>query len=284
MFYFEKPLKDQQANDAATKGDGASIVVLGLFVAGTLIALLGLQYWAAEAMGNLATWLPIGYAVAAGMVASVNPCGFFLLPAYVSYQLGTEEKGYFETPALQRLSRALLLGAVATAGFVAVFSVIGYGISRGGWWLVSVFPYAGVVIGVALAGLGAYLLFTGKSIGIAAAGRVGVTPRKNLANVFLFGAGYAVCSLSCTLPVFLVVVGSALASKGFAASLTPFLGYSLGMGSVLIAVTVGAALFKGAVARFVRRAMPYVHTAGAMFLVAAGLYVVYYWLRTGQAF
>jgi cytochrome c biogenesis protein CcdA len=33
-------------------------------------------------MANLTELLPVGYAFAAGMVASVNPCGFFMLPSY----------------------------------------------------------------------------------------------------------------------------------------------------------------------------------------------------------
>ena len=56
-------------------------------------------------------------------------------------------------------------------------------------------------------------------------------------------------SLSCTLPIFLVVVGSSLGSQGLLTSFVQFIGYGLGMGTILIAVTIGAALFQGAVAR-----------------------------------
>ena len=62
-------------------------------------------------------------------------------------------------------------------------------------------------------------------------------------------AALAIGSLSCTLPAFLVVVGSSLASEGFADSLAQFVWYALGMGSILVAVTIGAALFRGAVDR-----------------------------------
>jgi cytochrome c biogenesis protein CcdA len=96
--------------------------------------------------------------------------------------------------------------------------------------------------------------------------------------VFLFGIAYAVGSLSCTLPVFLVVVGSALATQGFIASLGQFLAYALGMGLVLIAVTVGAAMFRGTVARWLRSAIPYVHRMSALFLLGAGAYLIYYWV------
>lgn len=53
---------------------------------------------------------------------------------------------------------------------------------------------------------------------------------------------------------------------------------ALGMGLVLVAVTIGSALFQGTVARWLRKAIPYVHRASALFLVAAGAYLAYYWL------
>jgi cytochrome c biogenesis protein CcdA len=111
-----------------------------------------------------------------------------------------------------------------------------------------------------------------------AASRVAVSPQRNLGNVFLFGIAYAIGSLSCTLPIFLVVVGSSLASQSFGSSVVQFAGYGLGMGTVLIAVTTGAALFQGVVSRWLRSVMPHVHRMGALFLTGAGVYLVYYWL------
>lgn len=248
------------------------MVVLFLFL------LISARNDAENAVAEFASLLPVGYAFAAGMVASVNPCGFFMLPSYISYQLGTEEAGFYELPAGRRVFKALLLGGVATIAFASVFASVGGVVATGGYWLVRVFPYAGVVMGVAMAGLGLWLLITHGTIGIMAASRVTVTPRRNLWNVFLFGIAYAVGSLSCTLPVFLVVVGSALATQGFIASLNQFLAYALGMGLVLIAVTVGAAMFRGTVARWLRSAIPYVHRMSALFLLGAGAYLIYYWV------
>ena len=256
----------------------ASFILPALAVVAILFMLIGLRDGAEAAMSNLANMLPVGYAFAAGMVASVNPCGFFMLPSYISYHLGTEEDGYYQTNVANRAGKALLLGGVATVGFVVVFAAIGAIIATGGYWLVTVFPYAGVAIGAAMIGLGIWLLVTRRSIGIIAASRVSITPQRNLGNVFLFGIGYAVGSLSCTLPVFLVVVGSALASQGFAASFVQFIGYALGMGAILVAVTLGAALFRGTVARWLRAAIPYVHRMSALFLLAAGAYLIYYWV------
>jgi cytochrome c-type biogenesis protein len=256
---------------------GAFIIPAG-FVAGALLALISIQTSAETAVAGAAALLPVGWAFAAGMVASVNPCGFLLLPSYLSYHLGTEEEGFYEQTAGKRLGKALLLGGVATAGFVTILTIFGGIIAAGGRGLITVAPFAGVAIGAVMALLGVYLLVTHRSLGIMAASRVTVTPKRNLRNVYSFGIAYAIGSLSCTLPIFLVVVGSSLASQGLADSLAQFVGYALGMGSILIVATIGAALLRGAVARGLRRVVPYVHRTSALFLVGAGLYLVYYWV------
>ena len=246
-----------------------SYAVAAVLVTGLMLALVALQGTAEATAAGIAGALPLGYAYAAGMVASVNPCGFILLPSYVSFQLGTEEQGYYQTPPLQRAARALLLGVLATAGFVLVFGSAGLILAAGGQWLTEIFPHLGVLVGGAMAGLGLWLLITRQTLYLTAATRIS-TP---VGNAFVFGIGYAIGSLGCTLPIFLVVVGGALAGQGFG----QFLSYSLGMGTVLIAVTLGAALFKGAIGRTLRGAVPHVHRLSAMFLVAAGAYLVYYW-------
>ena len=172
----------------------------------------------------------------------------------------------------------MTLGVVATAGFIVVFTIVGSLISAGGQWLVRIFPYAGVVIGAAMILLGLYLLITHRTLGIMAASRVTVSRERNLRNVFMFGIAYAIGSLSCTLPIFLVVVGGALASQGLAASFSQFISYALGMGAILVAVTIGSAMFQGSVANSLRQLMPYVHRISALFLVAAGAYLIYYWV------
>jgi cytochrome c-type biogenesis protein len=256
----------------------ASFVIPVALVAGFLLLLLSIRDSAETAVANVAGLLPVGFAFAAGMVASVNPCGFFMLPAYISYHLGTEETGFYEQPSAKRLLKGLLLGVVATAGFIVVFAVVGGIISAGGQWLVKVFPFAGIAIGGAMIIVGLWLLLTHRTLGIMAASRVTVSPQHNLRNVFLYGIVYALGSLSCTLPIFLVVVGSSLASQGLGASFSQFIGYALGMGTILVAVTIGAALFQGTVARWLRRAIPYVHRASALFMLGAGAYLIYYWV------
>ena len=244
-----------------------------------LIGLLIVVQAGTEArVASVAGILPIGFAMAAGLVASVNPCGFFMLPPYIAYQLGTEEADYEFTGAGRRAARAFSVGGMATLGFVLIFLAVGAVVSAGADWLGRVFPFAGFTVGVVMLLFGLYLLITHRYVGILAASRVTVTPRRNLGNAFVFGLGYAVGSLACTLPIFLVVVGTAIAADGFLASLAQFVAYAVGMGLVVIAVTVGAALFRDAVARWLRCALPHVHRVSSFFLVGAGGYLVWYWV------
>jgi hypothetical protein len=81
---------------------------------------------------------------------------------------------------------------------------------------------------------------------------------------------YGFASLSCTLPIFLAVVGASLTASGPGGMAVMFAAYAAGMATVLMSVALGAALFKDAVAQWFRRFMPYVHRLGAILLIGAG--------------
>jgi cytochrome c biogenesis protein CcdA len=253
-----------------------SLIVPAILVTALLLLIVALRGGVEEAVSSLASVLPVGYAFAAGMVASVNPCGALMLPSYVFFQLGADDEASVSTA--ERVLKALQLAIATTAGFVVIFGLVGVLVSVGGRWLTDFFPFAGLIVGLVMVGLGVWLLISHRSLGVLAASRVSVTPERSLANMFLFGIAYAISSLSCTLPIFLVVVGSALTAGGWTTSLAQFMGYALGMGAVMAAVSVGTSLFRRAVERWLRRLMPYVHRVSALFLVGAGIYLIYYWI------
>ena len=76
---------------ASKVGVLSSCFIPAAVVVGFLFLLISLRNGAEAAMAGVANLLPVGYAFAAGMVASVNPCGFFMLPSYISYLLDAEE-------------------------------------------------------------------------------------------------------------------------------------------------------------------------------------------------
>jgi cytochrome c biogenesis protein CcdA len=254
-----------------------SLILSAAFVIGLLVLLVSTRTRLEGAVSNLASLLPVGYAFAAGMVATVNPCGALMLPSYIFFQLGADEEDE-PSSTVDRVLKAVRVAMATTAGFAVIFGAVGLIVSAGGRWLTGLFPYAGLLIGVAMVGLGVWLLASHRSLGILAAGRVSVTPERTLWNMFLFGIAYGISSLSCTLPIFLVVVGTALGSGTLLMSLAQFMGYALGMGTLLAVITIGTALFREAMERWLRRLMPYVHRVSALFLIGAGVYLIYYWL------
>ncbi|MBX6340924.1 MAG: cytochrome c biogenesis protein CcdA, partial [Thermomicrobiaceae bacterium] len=228
----------------------------------------------------LVALLPVGYAYGAGMIAAVNPCGFAMLPAYLSLYLGIEEGRKVGGTAWRRLAGALLVGVTVSSGFVLLFAAAGLAISAGGRFLVAAIPWLALLVGVALTGLGVWLL-AGRTLSPAVfealASRVGTPGKRSLRGFFLFGLAYGLASLSCTLPVFLVAVGSALTSGSLARGVVQFLTYGLGMATVVVALTVALSLFKLGLVRALHQAIPYVQRVAAALLVVAGIYIVLYW-------
>ena len=231
-------------------------------------------------LSGLVTALPVGYAFGAGMIAAVNPCGFAMLPAYLSLYLGTREDEFAKRSPAARMLRALLVCATVSLGFILLFGLAGVAISAGGNALLGAMPWVAILIGMALILLGLWVL-AGRSLYVGVfkrfAARFGDPTTVSVRGFFLFGLAYGAASLSCTLPIFLAVVGSGMAAGGFTAGAWQFVGYGLGMASVFLALTLALALFKGGVVAKIKRAVPYVQLASAILLVLAGAYMIFYW-------
>ncbi len=236
-------------------------------------------------VANLSIILPFGYAFGAGMVTTVSPCGIAMLPVYVSLHLGEKDEGFWAKSSLRRGLHALTLGAVVTVGFVVFFGVMGAVLSAGGQFLLSFIPWAAVLIGVALIILGIYLTLGGHvytSLPARLAARLGRNGTLGIKGFLVFGIAYGVAALSCTLPIFLAVVGSALAMTGFISGMLQFVSFALGMGFIITLVTLGSTLFKESLNRWLQRLVPVVARLSGLLLVFAGGYILYFWFVTGD--
>lgn len=205
----------------------------------------------------------LAFAFGAGVLAAFNPCGFALLPSWAAYLVaGTNGSD----DLLARLLRALRAGAIASLAFVVVFGAAGAFVTAGFVALGDYLPWIGLAIGGVLAALGALLLARGHAPGI----RISRRPRRgaDASAVFGFGVAYALSSLTCVLPVFLLTIGLA-AGAPVERKLFGFVGFALGMGIVLTVIAVAAALAGDGVTR-VRRIGRFVpRLAGAVVLAAA---------------
>jgi cytochrome c-type biogenesis protein len=214
----------------------------------------------------------LAYAFTAGMIAAVNPCGFAMLPAYLSYFLGLEG----EDRSTAGLGSALAVAGVVTAGFVLVFGVIGLVMTHLGVTFFRQLPWVTMLIGLGLVVLGLAMAVRGYQPNIrlpkVRTGHIG----GDLISMFVFGISYAVASLSCTLPVFLPLMTRTFRSANLVSGVSVFLVYAAGMGFLLAAITVALAGARTALVNRLRAAMAYVNRVAGVVIVVAGAYLAYY--------
>lgn len=231
--------------------------------------------------------IKLGFAYAVGAASAVNPCGFAMLPAYLGLYVSGGDQDQDRRQPIRLVSRAVMVGLSVSIGFVALFGAVGLVLAFGSQAVVvAALPWVGLAVGILLIGAGAYMAAGGKiytSLAQRAASRIGDPNQLNVPGYALFGVSYGLASLSCTLPLFLAVLGvGAGLSSGFLDTLSQFLLYAAGMGSVIMALTLGMAVARSVLVRWMRAALPYVGVVGAWLMVVAGTYIVFYWLTLGD--
>lgn len=211
----------------------------------------------------------LALAFTAGMLGAVNPCGFALLPAYLSVLVAGDPT---RASSAEAVGRALRCTAALTLGYVAVFGAFGLVLAPIAGWLQPRLPWLTVLLGLGLVAAGGWLL-SGRSL--PSPGTRLRAPRLtgSVASMVLFGMAYAVASLGCAVGPFLAIVVSSL---GTGSGPLLFLAYAAGMGLVIGVTAVAVALVRVSVVTRLRRAAGVVPRLGGVVLIVAGAYVAYY--------
>lgn len=222
-------------------------------------------------------------AFALGMVALVNPCGFALLPAYLGFFLGLDDGDEAEKSSIIALNRAQVVGLSMSAGFLAVFGVLGLflagtitGLQESGF-----LPRATVVIGIALVILG-IAMFAGFQplVKIPKLNKGGGS--RSVGSMFIFGVSYAIASLTCTIGIFLSAIGTSTGGASFGERFGSFISYAIGMGLLATVLTLAVGFGKkGIVGRF-RQLLPKINLVSAGILIVVGVYVALYGIWSEQ--
>lgn len=217
------------------------------------------------------------YYLTLGMVATVNPCGFAMLPAYLAYFLGLE--GRHDDRPQATVAQAMRVACAVAAGFLAVFALAGAALELTSLPVNETAAWVSIVIGIGLFALGVAMLFGFElNVRLPKLDRGGRD--RTVGSMFLFGVSYAIASVGCTLPLFLPAVVSTFRNDSAVTGLTVFGLYGLGMTLVLLALTVGIALARTSILQFLRSAMPYVGRVSGGLVALAGAYVTYFgWLE-----
>ncbi|MEV4823060.1 cytochrome c biogenesis protein CcdA [Micromonospora sp. NPDC049274] len=212
---------------------------------------------------------PLLLALTAGMLGAVNPCGFALLPAYLSLLVAGA------SDARGAVGRALTAAAGLTVGYVVVFGAFGLALAPLAGWLRPRLPWLTVALGLLLLVAGCWLL-AGRRL--PAPGWSARAPRltRSWPSMALFGAAYALASLGCAIAPFLAIVVTSLQAGSTGRGLALFGAYALGMGLVVAVAALGVALLRDGLVARLRVAGALVPRLSGLVLLLAGGYVAWY--------
>lgn len=213
----------------------------------------------------------LSFALGAGLVAALNPCGFAFLPGY----LGLVIAGSRDTSRPAALARAGAATVTMSAGFLTVFGIFGLAVSPLIASAQKYLPFATVVIGVLLLATGLWLL-SGRDISVLLPKTAGGTPTARLGSMYGYGVGYAIASLSCTIAPFLAVISTTFQQGSTLAGVLAFVAYAAGMSITVGAAALAVALAGSSATVALRRVLPYVGRIAGVIVLLTGLYVTYY--------
>ena len=224
------------------------------------------------------------FAFSAGVVSAVNPCGFAMLPAYLGLYMSTSIYEKDSTHYGKMILKGLFIGCCVGLGVLSLFLFVGLITGFALNFIRSIMEWVGLFLGVGLITIGIWLMYGGRlytSLTARIGQSIGNPTQISLKGFFLFGVSYGVASLSCTLPIFLSVVGINLNGSSIYDSMMQFALYGAGMGSMILFVTLSMAILKGVMIRYIKLALPYVERIGFFLVVLSGMYIVFYWMTIG---
>ncbi|MBV9139794.1 MAG: cytochrome c biogenesis protein CcdA [Pseudonocardiales bacterium] len=215
----------------------------------------------------------LGFALAAGLVAALNPCGFAMLPGYLTLVVIGDEGD--QRSRVSAVGRALVATAAMALGFLLVFGAFGLLIAPLAASVQRYLPAFTVVIGLGLVALGVWML-TDRQLTLLLPKLSRGAPSARLSSMFGYGLAYAIASLSCTIGPFLAVTSATFQSGSIVGGLAAYLAYGMGMTLVVGVLASAVALANSAVTAGARVVLPYVNRIGGGLLVLVGCYVGYY--------
>jgi len=221
-------------------------------------------------------------AIAAGFVTFISPCGIAMLPAYASYYIGKEES---EKDVKKDFINGLKNGLYVSLGLISIFMIIGAIIIYIGNFIKVYIPIFTLIVGLVLIIIGFFMLFN-KNFSFALP--VHLQFKKKINNKFLrfytFGIGYGLAVMSCTLPVFLAIIISALSAGSIIDGVIVFLLYSIAASVGVVGISIITAMSKVTIMKKFSKIFPYVRTITAVVIIIAGSYIIYYQIAVNRAF
>jgi len=224
------------------------------------------------------TILTILLAFAAGIVSFVSPCCLPLVPAYVSYMMGTTSP---EEPHARRMAFNHAIAYVV--GFTFVFVSLWASIGLIGYFLRDYVGYMRILGGAIIILMGLHvagvirisILYrqmavpTGRLVGKSATGDGTITKlAPNYGRSSMMGMAFAAGWTPCVGPILGGIIGLASLNSSVGQGMILLVAYAMGLGVPFILVAVGATAANAKLAWFRR------HEAGVSLVTGAMLVIV----------
>ena len=213
---------------------------------------------------------PLALAFAAGMIATINPCGFALLPAYIAAFVAGDDVA---VRADRRIARAIGVSGAVSVGFAAMFIIVGVVFSSASSALRQQMPWVTIAIGVGMVAMGIASI-AGWKPRLPFQKRASAQ-RQDAIGMVAFGFVYALVSLSCTLGPFLSVSTFAM-QRSFLGGIVTYVVYAAGMGTIILALSVSAALAHDSFVGTLRNASRFAPRLAGLLLLLSGGYAIWY--------
>jgi cytochrome c biogenesis protein CcdA len=195
------------------------------------------------------------------------------LPGYFSYYIGRYEEG-------ATLKSALKAGLAAATGINGLFALMGAAVALGASAVSSYLEYLKPGVGVVIVLLGLAMVFskTGfftKIEAFFASYSAKLSVRSQQSGLFMYGIGYGLAVMGCQFIPFIGLVLEGLAAGGALQAILVFLLFSLGMGCMMVGVSLLAGTAKRTMLDRLKALMPYINRACGVILLLVGIYFLW---------
>lgn len=223
----------------------------------------------------------VNLALISGFLTFLTPCGFAMLPAYISYYLSRENHQAKSLPWKKRLFKGLSLGFLAGLGIITIFSLLGVVIVVLGNAVKPFIPWLTILGALFVITLG-FLMLTKKSFSISLPFHLGGAAKPGQ-SFYSFGIIYGLAVMSCSLPIFLAVTLGALSAGGIKGGLFVFSLYAGAAGISMVLFSLLLSVMREAILRWLGKMFPYLQKAAALVVIGAGIYLIYYQITVNRA-
>ncbi len=216
-------------------------------------------------------------AYSAGLVTAFNPCGVAMLPSYLLYLLSGRVY-----PRQWQWVQGVKAGLLTSLGVSVIFGVASILLSVIGQILFRIVPVFSLIMALLLAVLAVFTWRGSLSFasipGTRALARLQHFFERGSALAFIaYGLSYGMVSLTCSLPVFMVVVTGNLPTRATGSWLV-YGAFALGVATVITGLSAITALARTLVERLIAQIVPMVQKLSALIIMGAACYLAWYWL------